>query len=98
MSLKPIDYQSMLPKVNEVSRINAAQQHKQHAFESHVLQGEKGKVENEATQVYKKEKAEEASIKGFREQKEKEQSKKKKKQKHKGKHTKEEGNRIDIRI
>ncbi len=68
MSLKPIDYQALLPKAAEVARVNSAEHHKQNAVFEHVVKAAVSRTESERKQVHQREKAQEAAVKGYKDQ------------------------------
>ena len=63
MSIKPVDFQVMLPKTSEVSKLHNDEQQRNQGL--HLQQAEKNqhRVENNLRQVHSQENAQEARIK-----------------------------------
>lgn len=103
MPIKPVNYQVMLPKAAEVSKLSTDEQFKSQLNQQQQATTVQNKAENSIKQVYSREKAEEAKI---REKQEKEGNSKrqgKKKQQEKESKNKdfksaEKTSTIDIRL
>ncbi len=78
MSVRPIDYQMMIPKAAEVSRITSDLVHKESALHKQQIHAQIQSDENKLKQVYDKDKAFEASIKQKQERNAKKKSEDKK--------------------
>ena len=83
MSLKPLDFQVMVPKANEISRIEAVNNQKDHAVRQQQALSVKSEAENKPKQVTKRSKAEDARINDYRQRKNNEKNSGKKKKKNK---------------
>jgi hypothetical protein len=82
MSIKPIDFQVMLPKTSEVSKIHNDEQHRNLSLQQQQAATVQNKAETNIRQVHTQEKTQEARI---REKQEKDKGgKKEEKKKNKG--------------
>lgn len=63
MSIKPVDYQVMLPKTAEVSKLNSDEQHKNMVIQQQQASLTQLKAETSLRQVHSQDKAQEARIK-----------------------------------
>ena len=96
MSIKPIDFQVMLPKAIEVSKVHSDEQHKNQAVQQQQTASTQHSADRNARQVHSQESVQEARI---RERRERNQGKEKKKSKQdKGKNSDENSSTIDIRL
>ena len=84
MSIKPVDFQVMLPKTSEVSKLNHDEQHKSQLFQQQQAADAKNKVEDNLRQVYSKDKLHKANIKEKQEKENKKQGKKENKSNYDG--------------
>lgn len=102
MSIKPVDFQIIVPRTTEISRISSEDMQKNLALQQQQTYSMQHKVENNLTQVYSQEKAQEARIRdkeeknreGRKENKKKEDNKTGEKKFGSGERT----NIIDIRL
>ena len=78
MSIKPVDFQVMLPKTSEISKIHNDDQHKNQLLQQQQAVTVQNKAEDQLRQVYSQDKANEARI---REKQEKNREKNKKEKK-----------------
>lgn len=103
MSIKPIDFQVMLPKTSEVSKIHSDEQHRGLLFQQQQAATVQSKAEANIRQVHSQEKPQQA---GIREKQEKDKGgKKEEKKKSKGNYgvkketlTENKTSYIDIKI
>lgn len=103
MSIKPVDFQVMLPKTSEISKLHNDEQHKNQVAQLQQSISTQQKAEDHLRQVYSQDKANEARIKERREKQPKEDKRDKKKNKGNygtGKGSDSEGHTstIDIRL
>ncbi|MCX7708898.1 MAG: hypothetical protein N2484_03515 [Clostridia bacterium] len=106
MSIKPVDFQVMLPKTADVSKIHTDEQQKLQALQQQQTSSSQHRVEDHLRQVHAQEKAQEVRIREKEEKNQKnkrEEEKKKEKSKanynkDKGLETKEHTSTIDIRL
>jgi hypothetical protein len=62
MSIKPVDFQVMIPRTSEVSRISEAENHKSQVLLQQQAASTNQKVEHDLKQVYSQSKADEVRI------------------------------------
>ena len=103
MPIKPVNYQVMLPKAAEMSKLHTDEQHKSHLIQQQQATSLQNKAENNLKQVYSKDKAENGRIKEKQEKnqnnkKGEEKEKKDKKSKNKDFNSVEKTSTIDIRL
>lgn len=79
MPIKPIDFQVMMPKTSEVSKIHSDEQNKGALLQQQQATTVQNKAEANIRQVYSQEKAQEARIKEKQEKNTESQPKEKKK-------------------
>jgi len=81
MSIKPVEFQVMIPKTSEVSKINQDEKHKSHIIQQEQNLDIKNKTQSDLRQVNKKEKVNnmtvEDSLKKDQEKKKKDKKDKK---------------------
>lgn len=88
MSIKPVDFQIMLPRTSEMSRIRNDEQQKNESLQQHQINTIQHKVDNSLKQVYSQDKSQEV---GIREKQEREgRQKREGKQENKEKNRKQE--------
>lgn len=80
MSIKPIDFQVMLPKTPEVSKLHNDQTQRNIAAQQAQAETVQSKAENSMRQVYSKDKSQHATIQEKQEKRQQGNSDKKKKQ------------------
>jgi hypothetical protein len=95
MSIKPVDFQVMLPKTSEVSKISSDDQHRNTALQQMQSQSTQNKSELNLRQVHSQDKTPEARIK---EKQEKNQDGRKEKKKNKQNNNSDNTSTIDIRL
>ena len=103
MPIKPVDFQVMLPKTLEVSKIHQDEVHKNQAIQQQQTAANQLKTEEHLQQVYSQDKAHEGKIREKQEKDQRDPDGKKKKKKGNygtGKEIKEEeqASTIDIRL
>lgn len=103
MSIKPIDFQVMIPKTGEVSKIQNDQQQRNHAMEQQQTTVNQHKSQDNVNLVHSREDAQKAKISEKQEKKQGEKRQKKNRQKGsygtKGeKSMEEQTSTIDIRL
>lgn len=76
MSIKPVDFQVMLPKTAEISKIHSDEQNKNQAVHQQQAVNTQHKAEDSLRQVHSQEKAQEARIREKQEKEKREQKKK----------------------
>lgn len=62
MSIKPVDYQVMIPRTAEVSKMHNDEQHKNQAMQQQQASVSQHKIDNELRQVHAQDSAQEARI------------------------------------
>lgn len=62
MSIKPVDFQVMIPKASELSRIQETDHQKDNVLQQNQANSMQHKVDNSLKQVYSQNKAQEARI------------------------------------
>ncbi|MCX7842621.1 MAG: hypothetical protein N2489_06055 [Clostridia bacterium] len=103
MSIKPVDFQVMLPKTAEVAKMANDEQHRNHALQQQTYNNTQHKVDDNLRQVYAQEKTSEPGIR--EKQEKKRENKKEEKKKNSANYTKnkkltadEQSSTIDIRL
>ena len=97
MSIKPVDFQVMLPKTSEVSKVSSDDQHRNTAMQQMQSQSTQNKTELNLRQVHSQDKTPEARIK--EKQEKNEGGKKEEKRKNKrDNNTDNNSSTIDIRL
>lgn len=83
MSVKPIDYQVMLPRTTEISRLRDSETHKNQVIAQHQATASEKKADGNIKQVNARKQAEQAAIK----EKQREESSKKNNKEEKDNHS-----------
>jgi hypothetical protein len=73
MSIKPVDYQMIIPKSAELSRISNDEQNKNHIIQHQQGNAVQNKAENALKQVYSQDKTQEARVREKQQKQQKQQ-------------------------
>ena len=76
MSIKPIDYQVVVPKTSELSQIQSGEYHKSAAFQQQQVSSMQSKIDNSLKQVYFQEKPYDVRIRDKQERNRRDERKK----------------------
>ena len=97
MSIKPVDFQVMLPKTGEVSKIHSDEHQKSDALQQQQASLNQNKTETNLRQVHSQEKTQDAKIRE-KQERERQERRKKKNGGNKDSGSKDQRKTIDIRL